>query len=532
MTSFTTNTSDFICQNESFIQFDKNSDFGIVNLKIKKIEPIVQKRHIVFSVDCSGSMSDKCSDGRSKNDHINHTLTNMIIYFAEHPELQVSVSVFAFDGSIYTIIENETVTKNNLDVLVDCVKNIRPKDITNIQKALLNSRDYIANYCVNNIDTYVSHVFMTDGDATAGVSIPSRLKEYVSPIVSNMFIGFGIDHNAYLLKELAFDSKNNYYFVDALEKSGFVYGEIIHSIIYRVLENTFITIENGVIYDWKQNSWVTRLDVGDLLTESNKVYHVSSKTHDDCICIIKTSDCVTKEKLNFVIDSKKENSDLFKYKYRQQTQELMYEVNVYNFNKMKCFDPLKYGTDNLDYDEFSEKTKTNGKILKEKMKTLLKEMQTFLNASDIGGDDKNFIKLLCDDIFICLETFETKYSAMYSCARQTSQGAQRSYSATCTPNTPRILRDPKIKRNNYVFDIGNNVGDDDISSMFSKISHSQDDFNDTNFNKEFYNTISDSHDYNGANKYTLTDPDKNPYSTSSVLDMMHSFSASNDYDNH
>ena len=166
------------------------------------------------------------------------------------------------------------------------------------------------------------------------------------------------------------------------------------------------------------------------------------------------------------------------------------------------------------------------------MKTLLKEMQTFLNASDIGGDDKNFIKLLCDDIFICLETFETKYSAMYSCARQTSQGAQRSYSATCTPNTPRILRDPKIKRNNYVFDIGNNVGDDDISSMFSKISHSQDDFNDTNFNKEFYNTISDTHDDNDANKYTLTNPDENPYSTSSVLDMMHSFSASNDYDNH
>jgi hypothetical protein len=345
--------NDFIITNESIIQFDKNnlyneSNFGIINLKLKKIEPTHQKRHIIFSVDCSGSMSDTCSDGRSKNQHSNHTLINMIIYFAENPELQVSITVFAFDGSIYNIIENEIVSKENLNTLIECVNNIRPRDTTNIGKALFNSREYIANYCLQNIDTHVSHVFMTDGDATVGETLPSRLKEYISPMVSNIFIGFGIDHNAYLLKELAFDTRNNYYFIDALEKSGLVYGEIIHSIIYRVLENTSITIFNGLLYDWKKNIWVNTIDIGDLISESNKIYHLVSDKIEDCVCIMNTKDCITKETFKFTIQSERENVDLTKYKYRQRTQELMYEVNVYNFSKIKCYDPLKFGLSHVD----------------------------------------------------------------------------------------------------------------------------------------------------------------------------------------
>ncbi len=225
MTKTAVNVSDFICQTESMVQFDKNviSDdftnasrennyFGVINLKIKKMGPSIQKRHFVFNVDCSGSMSDTCNDGRTKMDHANHTLINMINYFAEHPELMVSITVVAFDSSIYNIITNEEVREDNLDKLIQDVKKIRPKDMTNIEKALVNSRDYIARYINNNTDSdvHVSHIFMTDGDATQGETVPVKLKEYVSPLVSNIFIGFGIEHNVYLLKELACDFKNNY----------------------------------------------------------------------------------------------------------------------------------------------------------------------------------------------------------------------------------------------------------------------------------------------------------------------------------
>ena len=121
-----------------------------MNLKIKKTEPILRKIHIVFSVDCSGSMSDTCEDGKIKMDHIIHTLINMIVYFAEHPELNISISVFAFDGSIYNIIVNEEVKEENLEKLIQSVKKIRPKGVTSIELALVNYSEYIETYLTNN----------------------------------------------------------------------------------------------------------------------------------------------------------------------------------------------------------------------------------------------------------------------------------------------------------------------------------------------------------------------------------------------
>ena len=551
--------SSIICKNESMIQFDKdiipsefinwegidvatlnmqNAKFGVVNLKINKKDPIIQKRHFVFTVDCSGSMSDICNDSRSKMDHSNHTLINMITYFAEHPELLVSVTVFAFDGSIYNIIINQKVTEQNLDEVVKSVKKIRPKDLTNIEKALLNSKEYIATYIENNAETHVCHIFMTDGDATDGATIPSKLKEYVNPLIPNVFIGFGIEHNAYLLKELASDNKNSYYFVDELEKAGLVYGEILHSIIYRVLETTKISLVNGLIYDWKKNIWVDKIYIGDLISESNKIFHVLSNNPSEFECTFQTTHCITKEIYDFTIQNLHEYKKvdtiedgfviLTQYKYRQRTQQLLFEVNEYNFDKVKNDETWGFNRSNDTHIDTEDSF--NSIKLKEKMKSLLKEMQEFLDNTTVIADS-SFIKLLCDDLYICLKTFDTKHSAMFSCARQLSQGAQRAYSATRTPKAPI---------NRHVFDIENygtpifertNAGNyNDNGSLISKFpDFNIDELNDDNFNKEFYQIINDSdNDNNNDNdndiEYNLSSADDNPYSTLSISDLMRSCS--------
>jgi len=587
MSNFTINVTDFICQSESMIQFDKdvvsqdftnmgvvggnlqNMNFGIINLKIKKLVPIKQKRHFVFSIDCSGSMNDLCNDGRTKNDHSNHTLINMITYFAEHPELMVSISVFAFDGSIYTIIENEEeVTQENLNKLIQDIKKIRPKDMTNIEKALLHSREYIVNYCTKNMDSNVTHIFMTDGDATQGNTIPSKLKEFVTPLVSNIFIGFGIEHNVYLLKELASDNKNNYYFVDALEKAGLVYGEILHSIIYKVLENTYIHVANGLVYDWKKNVWVDKIDIGDLVSESNKIIHVLSVKPSEFSCVVECSLCVSKEPLQFTIQNtiKKVHglddvnvttsdiianldgfTDLTKYKYRQRTQQLLYEANLYNFNDLKRKDPLTIFPNHIDdYDDFCKMHYDNGKLLKAKMKCLLKEMQQFLDppVPPLEKVEPNLYKLLCDDIYICLHTFNSSYGAMYSCARQTSQGAQRSYSATYTPRVDKGNDCNNININNFAsFRNGGRPPKLMRSYAFNGVSSTpfpdftDDDINLNSLCDNFYKQ-NDDNDLAGADistvvnhdneEYTLSDQIDNPYSTLSILELMRSCSASVD----
>jgi hypothetical protein len=579
---------------------NKNFKFGVLNLKISKTDPVIKSRHIIFTTDCSGSMSDICNDRRSKMEHSNHTLINMIIYFATHPELLVTISVFAFDGSLYTVIENEVVTKDNLDKLIQDVKNIRPKDTTDIEKALKNSSDYISKLVsINNNDSDILHVFMTDGDATQGETNSDVLQKLVSPLVENIFIGFGVDHNAYLLKELSSCSNNCYYFVDALEKAGLVYGEILHAYIYKYSENTTISTTNGLLYDWKKNTWVDKINIGNLISETNKTIHVLSENPIDLTCELEATDCLTKEVTSFTVQNSltlDENNivngytDLSIYKYRQKTQELLFEVNVHNFKDNYAYcDPIKFNDYDQSYEKFWEKQKVQGKILKEKMQNLLKEMQQlfpplekvepkqllekvaqnnycvtdppfppleknepnseeFCSTFSKSGSGKHFIKMLCDDIYVCLQTFDTKYGAMYSCARQVSQGAQRSYSANHSQkHNHNFDNPPKLMRSyNYAHDIYTqqeneddisvphfpDFGEDEVFNLSLNIPTNSNDIQlyDNSDNNNIKIRDND-YDYNSCDTfddYKVSDQIDNPYANDSILELMRICSASLD----
>ena len=67
-------------------------------------------------------------------------------------------------------------------------------------------------------------------------------------------------------------------------------------------------------------------------------------------------------------------------------------------------------------------------------------------------NNDGFMKNLCDDIYISYRTFGTKFEAMYNNARQTSQGTQRCYTVSHTPdesNDPfrgHALTQPRLTR--------------------------------------------------------------------------------------
>jgi Mg-chelatase subunit ChlD len=549
----------------------ENMKFGILNLKTNNsIEGDKKVQHIVFSVDCSGSMSDICNDRRSKMDHINHTIINMIMFLVEQPKLVVYLSVFAFDDKIYKIIENELISSNNFEKLINQVKQIRPRNMTNIENALWNSKNYIQNLQKDNYndeeikkDITITHIFMTDGDANQGKVIPEELLEIVSDLsmisISNIFVGFGLDHNAYLLKILSSSNKNKYYFIDALEKAGLVYGEILHSIIYKIFENISITIKGGYLYDWKKNIWSNDIVIDDLVSDINKVFHIISKNPSNCEVIIKGNNYLTNKPFESTIMGivKTDNidmvnkvgmsvvSDLTKYKYRQRTQKLMFEVNKHNFDKIYILNNFV----DENYEKRSKEQIEENILLKTKMNLLLKEMKKYCeNLVDFKkeNDDIKFMKLLCDDVYMCLQTIDTKYGAMYSCSRQVSQGEQRSYSANQAP-IPNFnqqyndfhLNTSQLKRScAYCF---NDVGDDNDNDYINQNSHYVNNDNDENIDFEFYKekiltemrplsfNIDDIKEYN--EKYTVSEEiDDNPYSNLSILSLMRSCS-SNVYDN-
>ena len=476
-------------------------------------------------------MSDICNDRRSKMDHINHTIINMIMFLVEHPELVVYISVFAFDDKIYKIIENELISSDNFERLINQVKQIRPKNMTNIENALCNSKNYIQNL---QKDRTITHIFMTDGDANQGKVIPEELLEIVSDLsmisISNIFVGFGLDHNAYLLKILSSSNKNKYYFIDALEKAGLVYGEILHSIIYKIFENISITIKGGFIYDWKKNVWSNDILIDDLVTDINKVFHILSENPSNCEVLIKGNNYLTNKPFESNIISSMttdatDMTDLTKFKYRQRTQELMFQVNKHNFDKIYILNNFV----NENYETRSKELIEENILLKTKMNLLLEEMKKYCeNLEDFAkNDDIKFMKLLCDDVYMCLQTIDTKYGAMYSCSRQVSQGEQRSYSANQapTPNFNQPINDfhsntPQLKRSCAL--CFNDEIDENYENDFYK-EKILDEMCPLNFN------IDDIKEY--GEKYTVSEEiDDNPYSNLSILTLMRSCSSSV-YDN-
>ena len=143
---------------------------------------------IIFMVDRSGSMSDVCSDGRSKMQHICHTLTNMVLYFKDKSEINVHITIHAFDDKIYNILERCQITSANIYDVLCKINKIIPKDSTNIEMALQDISATAAAIRDVNQKCEIVSIFMTDGEVSAGKTEVGLLSEFVDKSITNYFI--------------------------------------------------------------------------------------------------------------------------------------------------------------------------------------------------------------------------------------------------------------------------------------------------------------------------------------------------------
>jgi hypothetical protein len=435
-----TTSTETICNilNNSYCVFDASTlsstsfpipdpFFGLFHLKVddNTLHTSSLSQHFVFVVDHSGSMSYKCSDGITKMTHVVYTLNKIVQYFSEYSAMSVPIylTVFAFDNNFEKVVKMVKLDDSTKDDIIEKINNIRPQGLTNIELALKRTKQFI-NECLSVCpERNITQIFMTDGDVTVGSADIKVLQSECVSSISNIFIGFGLDHNAHMLSVLG----DSYYFIDNMERSGLVYGEVLSSVLCCIAKHVSVKIVNGYIYDWKHNVWKTELFIGDIV--SDKTYHLiaSDPSTVDCILSIKINDTVK----GVVRQSMSSDSEYFtKYKYRQQTQELLYEVNT---NARISTSPIKQRRKsylhislNLNLKEELEKEKKVS--LKERMYALLETMKTYMNGLT-NENDKKFMKLLCDDIYVCIQTHGTPHAKMYSCTRYLSQGSQRVYSS-------------------------------------------------------------------------------------------------------
>ena len=434
----------------------ENKHFGTLSLTTEKTEPMTLPLAIFFNVDYSGSMSDICNDGRTKMQHIVHTLNNILKVFAEMQNVECYIALDVFDHDIKTIFDFTQINPSNLEQYMQMVSKIYPNGSTDIEKSLLNAKTKINYYMEKNPTHKIVHIQLTDGDATAGSVEPSTLANMVDENYTNIFIGFGKTHNSYLLNTLANKKYGEYLFVDKIENAGLVYGEIVNNLVYSFIEEGFITVEDGEIYDWKNNIWTDTLTIPKIAADITKTYHI--RCSDTDLINIKIngrligSDIV--ELLDFVepmpaLFNANTNedyiNDLTHYMYRQKVQELLYIINEYNTKKTmtKHNDSPGFGFGTISTPtkrkmEYEDQNKENidqndknDKIeIRNNVKSLFNKLKKYRNELGDNDDRNKFIKILMDDLYVSYKTMDSHISHMYSCSRQTSQGRQQTYNVT------------------------------------------------------------------------------------------------------
>ena len=401
---------------------DQPFTFGILQIKIADTPMLNQHQVLDSSNDISGSMSDTCSDGKSKMQHAIHTLKNIITSLAKSEQSSVTMATYGFDDNVETIFPDTKITQDNAAELRSKLEGLQPRNGTDLNQALemqskRSSERYIANPHVHQ-----TNITMTDGQANQGkTTIYSEMSKQVAPNCTNIFIGFGRDHNAGGLQQLADAQPNgSYFYVAEIEKAGLVFCEVIHQMLYTALTNITIELTNAEIYDYKTNTWQSKLQIPSIVSEATKTYHIRSNTphwvtaeisaqsaihdepepsiiSDDNTCPPALLNCDTNEPLV---------TDLSLYMLRQRTQELMFKSHQYSL---------------LDY---KNATIENRNTIRTEMMQYLGFMRQYAKEQNLEDDD--MLKTLITDISVILQTFGGPKAAMYSAARTGSQGRQTS----------------------------------------------------------------------------------------------------------
>jgi hypothetical protein len=385
---------------------------------MKKTDITKTPLFLLFTIDKTGSMMEPGNGNLPKMNFVKQTFKNMISYLATQ-EIEIYIRVHSFNTIIDVDIENERVTKENAIDLCAKIEALVAESSTNIELALQTAKDTLTAYADSYPDHQIGHIFMTDGEPTIGNQRPDILASLVNPSFSNIFLGFGMQHNVSLMKKLAQDKSSDYQFVDNMENTGLVYGEVIHQFLYPAMKNVKICVTNGLIYDWITNQWTENIYENVFVGEAKKTYQVKSSTKDRMVVEIYsnvTDDQSISDLLETVwaipdlLDEQDciVERDLSKYIFRQQVQSVLFEANEITGKTYNIINAFKNN----------------------KLRDVFRKMRKYMRENDLVDDP--FMKVLCDDIIITFQTIGTQRSNYYSSARQSSQGRQRTYNVTTT----------------------------------------------------------------------------------------------------
>ena len=415
---------------------------GVIHVETPEVNVCQERTAIYFNVDKSGSMEERCVDGVSKMVHIKHVLKN-ILRFIVKSNANIVVHIVAFDELIESVLDGFTLCNaDTIDEMCQKIDGITPDGSTDIGLALTHAVKEILDVKATGIQR-VYHIHLTDGQATIGEDNPHTLSTIVSDCnVSHTFIGFGESHDSMMLSHIAAEIPEccgEYRFVDKMESSGLVYGEVIYNILYPCLNKCILSISGGEVYNWNTNTWNRELYIPYIAGSSKKVYHTRSSDNANfrsCITDVYGRQMHKIHHLPDLIDMHSGmivENELRHYTYRQCTLALLFEVTQFlhkkyedNRRRWNLTRQTPLAREPSRRRHIMRMDGTEKSKLKEQLQSQFRKMQKYRETLTTPTL-QTFMKVLMDDVYVAARGLDMDNGYMYSCGRQSSQGRQNAY---------------------------------------------------------------------------------------------------------
>ena len=418
-------------------------------------------RFIVYaSVDASGSMGETATRRgqveQTKMDFVHETIKNMIDYIAsqeqENPHVEFYLAIVSFDSFASCVLLPCRVTNENKDRLIETVMNIRPSGGTNFERCfreiarlMATESDYVKpDATISDEFTQRMHIFLTDGANNEGEKRVSHLASLLTPTLAapqkpatQIMIGYGPDHDSAMLQTLCAQfPKSKQWFIDDVEKTGCIFGEILWSAMNAAYTNVALT-SNIELYDFTSMSWKTQIEIDDLIYDSSRTFYVRVPwTVDAVVCdmVCFSTECPgntthkTEKLFTYLLESEHQESQPDQ-SVEQELWRLDTIVTVHEaLNFLQNMRRLPYSALG------EEKNRLIGVVTAFQEKFL-----AYVAEKNLSEDP--FMIQLADDLFVCISgLMAASIGERYVAARQASQIQQRSVTVNdITPLQTEIL---------------------------------------------------------------------------------------------
>ena len=431
-------------------QINEIQHFGMLKIQAATLTKVLTKMlRIVMIIDLSGSMDEKCKDNRSQIHHMRTVTMNLIreLHKFKDSETNIQFIVKGFEDKVHHILD----VPNLLDLseeqiaieIIPQIAKLKSLGWTNLEAALKEGRKCVQKASKEDVKNMI--VVITDGDANKGETRPAELRRLLPSNSANFILGLGVNYDAKILQKIS-DGENKH--INDPESAGNCVGEIIHKFLYEALTNVEIVVENGRLYNYRNNAWTTQLAIPSIASEETKNFSIMSSTPDAVIIKIR---CLMNGTPFEHIISENEKSDLTMFQFRQAVQEAMYKAKeleqlrneMRKSNYSGDLDYIIFGLKDEDdlyssdkeiserkAQEAKDRNKQFNKVqteFKAEMKQLLIKMLRYMNDNDLNNDA--FFKTLCMDLKVTMDNIGKKNAEVYINSRITSQGRQETY--TC-----------------------------------------------------------------------------------------------------